>query len=85
MDETITLADDTLIENAHCIESGDNLFVYIERTDNMNKYFKLFIKPEKVRTIKSNRFGQLATYEGFTDMTSISKEYGNINIVLRRE
>ena len=85
MDETILLANGTLIENAHCLESSGVLFVYIQGTDDMQTYFNLFIEPENLTEIHENRFGQESEYTGYTELYSITKENGNINLALRKE
>ena len=84
MDETILLANGTLIENAHCLESSWVLFVYIQGTEDMQTYFDLFINPENLTVIHENRYGQEKDYTGYTDMYSITKENGNVNLALRK-
>ena len=84
MDETITLNDATRIDNAHCIESDGRLFVYIENTNGIKKYFDLFCDPDKTRRIVANRYGVETVYINYVDLYSISKEYGNVNLVLKK-
>lgn len=84
MDEKILLADGTLIKNAHCLESSGILFVYIQGKDDMKTYFNLFIEPDKLTVIHENRYGQESNYTGYTDLYSITKENGNINLALRK-
>ena len=85
MDETIMLADGTLIENAHGLESSGMLFVYILGTEDLRTYFDLFIEPENLTVIHENRYGQEKDYTGYTDLYSITKENGNVNLALRKE
>lgn len=84
MDETILLNNGALINNAHCIESDGRLFVYINNSEDISGFFNLFIEPENTEIIKADRYGEKAEYTGYTDLYSISKEYGNINLVLRK-
>ena len=85
MDETILLANGTLIENAHGLESSGMLFVYILGTEDLRTYFDLFIEPENLTVIHENRYGQEKDYAGYTDLYSITKENGNVNLALRKE
>lgn len=85
MDETILLANGTLIENAHCLESSGVLFVYIQGTDDLRTYFDMFMEPENLTVIHENRYGQENDYMEYTELYSITKENGNINLALRKE
>ena len=82
--ETITLNNGTVIENAHCIEMDDRLFVYIEQDQTMTWAVTLFDHPENTREITENRYGAEKTYKGYTMLYSVSREYGNVNLVLRK-
>ena len=84
MNETIQLANGTLIENSHCLETGGTLFVYITGSDDMARYFNLFVDPDNTAVIHANRYGDETDYEGYTDLYSINKEYGNINLALKK-
>ena len=35
--------------------------------------------------IEASRYGEKATYEGYTVLYSMSREYGNINLVMKKE
>ena len=83
MDEILTLKDGTEIEG-HTLESGDALFVYLTGGADMRTCFDMFIEPKNTETILENRFGEKSTHTGYTDLHSISKDYGNINIILRK-
>lgn len=85
MDETIRLVNGTLIENAHCLEANGVLFVYIMGSDDLLQYFNLFIDPENTAVIHEDRYGEKTDYNGYTNLYSISKEYGNVNLALRKE
>ena len=82
--ESILLNNGALINNAYCTESDGRLFVYIDKSDDIIAYFNLFVEPENTEIIKEDRYGNQTTYTGYTDLYSISKEYGNINLVLRK-
>ena len=82
--ETITLNDGTVIENAHCLEMDDRLFVYITMKATMTWAVMLFDDPVKTKKIIANRNGEEKTYMGYTKLYSISNEYNNINLVLKK-
>jgi len=83
--EKIELADGTVIESAHCLESAGALFVYLTGDDmTMTQGFALFSDPEKTKTIKEDRYGEKKTYRGYKTLAAISNEYGNVNIVLHK-
>ena len=82
--EKITLANGTEIENAHCIRVDEKLFVYIENMD-IRRGFELFIEPANTSVITEESYGKTKEYKRFTKFSSISDEYGNCNIVLKRE
>ena len=82
--ETVQLSNGTVIDNAHCLEVNNRLFVYISSSDDIKRWFDLFVEPENTQTIESDYYGDKNTYSGYTDLFSISKENGNINIVLAK-
>lgn len=82
--ETILLANGTLIEDAHCMETNGRLFVYISNQTDLRRFFDLFMEPRNTRIIEADRYGDKTTYEGYTYLYSLSREYGNINIVMKR-
>ena len=84
MEEKLILNDGTEIENAHCFESDGRLFVYITGTSDMQRYFNLLIDPDNTAKIKAVQYGVETVHSGYVDLYSISKESGNINVVLRR-
>jgi len=84
--ETITLANGRVFEGAHAIKSENNLFVYITEGEyTLTEIVTLFENPENVRTISADRYGEKTTYEGYTELYAVSKEYDNINLVLKKE
>lgn len=81
--ETLILNDGTVIENAHCIQVSDRLFVYVLEGMNLRRGFELFSDPERVSVIKSNRYGEEAVFNGFTELQSLSYD-GQLVIGLRK-
>ena len=82
--ETVLLNNGTVIENAHCLEVNNRLFVYISSSNDMKRWFDLFVEPENTQTIEADYYGDKKTYSGYSNLFSISKENGNINIVMAK-
>lgn len=85
MDEYLLMNNGTIVENAHCIVADRNLFVYITGEADLIEMMKLFSVPDNTETIKEVRFGEEQTYSGYTYLYSMSREYGNINLVMIKE
>lgn len=82
--EILILNDGTQV-NGHILPNGDDriIFVYLDGMSLVDG-FTLFTDPEKAKRITANFYGQETVYEGFTELTSISSEYGNCNITMKR-
>lgn len=85
MDEFIILNNDVLIRDTHCIQDGGTLYVYITGDEDLMAMLTLFSVPENTEVIEASRFGEEATYEGYTKLYGMSREYGNINLVMKKE
>lgn len=82
--KSLILNDGTVIENVSVLDLDDTLYIaIIDRTD-MGPYFTLFGDPEKTGHMHTDVFGFIQEYDGYTDFYSISKENGNVNVVLRK-
>lgn len=84
MEETITLADGTVLESSHVLNDGENLFFYVQNGMGMAAVFAVINDPEKTATIRAFRYQQETVYRGFTDLCAISKENNQISGRLRR-
>lgn len=82
--ETLTFTDGTVIENSHVLLDGNNLFFYIQTEMSLAEAFNIVVDPEKTASITALRFGEETVYEGYTDLCSISKDFGQISGRLRR-
>ena len=81
--ETITLADGTVIENAHLLEDDDNLYFYVPPTMTMAEVFNLMNDETKTAVIKGFRYQVETVYRGYTDLWSISRDKYQISGRLR--
>lgn len=84
MDEYLILNNGTKVPDAHCLEDGVNLFVYITGEADLMDILQLFSNPKATAVIRASRFGEEAVYTGYTQLYSMSREFGNINLVLRK-
>lgn len=82
--EKLILNDGTQV-NGHILPNGDDriIFVYIDKM-SLAEGFVLFSDPEKTKRIVANFYGEETVYEWFTELTSISSEFGNCNITMKR-
>lgn len=81
---SIEMSDGTILENTTCLNDDLHLFVYIEKGDLITNV-TLFSDSEKTKKIVYKKDNQeLQVYEGYTKFLSVSTEYGNCNIVLRK-
>ena len=85
MDEYLILNNGVTVQNAHGLEDGTNLFVYVTGEADLMETLMLFSAPENTQVIKASRYGEEATYTGYTELYSMSREYGNINLVMKKE
>lgn len=76
MNEKLILADGTEL-SGHGIETETRLFLYIyEQT--LKGVFDLMIDPEKIKTIRSDRYGEKGKYTGYKRLVSVSEERGGM-------
>ena len=82
--ETLTLNDGTVV-NGHILDSGDGImiFVYLDGK-TVVEGVTLFSDPEKTKKITAKRHGEVHVYEGYTELWSVSHEYGNCNLVMKK-
>ena len=82
--ETLILNDGTVVAG-HILENGDGLtiFVYLDGL-SLAEGFSLFSAQGRTKHITAYNHGATHEYDGFTHLSSISDEYGNCNIVMKR-
>ena len=78
--EQLTLNDGTSVPG-HCIEDGDTLFMYL---DGKTVVEGINLISGKTARIEEENHGNHHTYLGYTEITAVSNEYGNCNIVLKK-
>lgn len=84
MDEYLILNNGSIVPDAHCFDDGTNLFVYITGESDLMEMLMLFSVPENTQAIKASRYGEESTYTGYTELYSMSREYGNINLIMKK-
>lgn len=85
MDEYLILNNGVTVQDAHCFDDGTNLFVYITGEADLMETLTLFSRPENTQVIKASRYGEESIYTGYTELYSMSREYGNINLIMKKE
>lgn len=84
MNEYLILNNGVTVQDAHCIQDDIMLFVYITGDADLMEMLQLFSVPANTQVIKAFRNGDTETYLGYTELYSMSREYGNINLVMKR-
>ena len=81
MQRTVTIAGTEY--PGHCILTDTRLFIYL---DNMTitEGFAIVSAPHALDAITEKSYGRETTYAGYTEITAISGEYGNCNVVLKK-
>ena len=82
--ETITLNDETIV-NGHILESGDGrlLFVYLDKM-SLADGFRMFSDANRTVHMVAMNHGIQHVYDGYTEITAASSEYGNCNLTMRK-
>lgn len=85
MEQILILSDGTVLAPAHAILAGSVLYVYIDAGGmTLAEAFALLNDPEKTGTIVANEYGEITTYEGYTDLYCITREDdGRVNAGLK--
>ena len=85
MEQKITLADGTVIQNAYAMLVDGNLFIYINASADIGQIFDLLRNPKKTKRIRSQAFGDDVTYQKYTKIYFIREEdNGFINAGMRK-
>jgi hypothetical protein len=83
MQETLTMNDGTILAG-HAFESDGRLYAYLDDS-TMSDAFTIMNDPQKTIRIAANRYGEIAVYEGYNRLRSISLEDNNtISVVLKK-
>lgn len=87
MKEWIELADGTKLENAYVVKlSAVRIAIYCVWAGTFAEAAALFCDPEKTATIKSDQYGDKATWTGYTTPTSMTiYENRQLSVNLERE
>lgn len=85
MVQKVILTDGTELEG-HILDGGNGktIFVYLTGGVSILTGIALFGDQSKVRTIREISYGHETVYQGYTTIDSVSDEYGNCNIVMRK-
>lgn len=86
MEQKITLADGTVIQNAYAMPVNGDLFIYINSTEmDIRDVWSLLSNVRKTKRIRSQAFGEDITYQKYTDIYFIRREdNGSMSAGLRK-
>lgn len=83
--ETLTLNDQTVLENSSAIEDENTLFVYTRNGYDMKFVFDLLYDSEKISTITAVSPGDERVYEGYSRLVAVTDEgHGRVSAVLKK-
>lgn len=83
MPEKLTLNDGTELAG-HCILMGEDLLVYLTGGLSLIEGVTLFSDPMRTIRIVELNHGNEHVFEGYTDLYSASREYGNCNLTMKK-
>lgn len=85
MDEYITLADGTVVQNAYVVKiEDDRIAVYVEGQHTFEEISSLFSKKTKTKKMESNQFGDIKQWLGFTELMSLVINSNDASVTLRK-
>ena len=76
MDRKLTLNDGTILQDSYALAVGNRMWVYIYAEMTLADAFALLNDPTKMIAVISEQFGVETTYEGYTELFTITKEDG---------
>ena len=83
--ETLTLNDQTVLENSSAIEDENTLFVYTRNGYDMKFVFDSLYDPEKISTITALSTGNERIYTGYSRLVAVSNEgHNQVSAVLKK-
>ena len=83
---TLTLNNDTVLENSYVIESDSNLFVYTQNEYTVKEVCDALYDPEVTKKIVATPIaGDPVTYRGYKKLIAVRDEgHGMITAVLKK-
>lgn len=72
MDEFLTMADQTKVEDAYVVDLGDNhIAIYAKNIHSVREAWQIFGDPEKTASMHSYQYGEEADWNGYTEPTAV--------------
>ena len=85
MNEYITLADSSILQNAYVVKLDDNnIVIYIYDKYSFADIYAIFGDKAKTGTITTYQYGDVHTWTGYTEVLVINVAEDNIYISLRK-
>ena len=82
--QQLILNDGTVLDG-HIIDNGDGMIIFVYLNNmSMDAGFAIMKDSAKTSKIRAISFGHEYIYTGYTNIKSISSEYGNCNLVMTK-
>lgn len=81
--EILILNDGTKV-TGHILEDADGMMIFVYLDGKTVVEGVLLMTPERASRILAKNHGEEHVYEGYTEIWSVSHEYGNCNLVMRK-
>lgn len=86
MNEYITLADQSVVQNSYVVKLDDsNIAIYVYDNYSFADIYAIFADENKTRTMATYQYGDEHTWEGFTEVRAITTGDDNFCVILRKE
>lgn len=86
MNEYLTMADGTRVENAYVVDLGEaGIAVYAAGLGTVREAWAVFGDPARTAVIHSYQYGEEAVWEGYTEPAAIQAMAAAVQICLARE
>lgn len=86
MDEHITLADKSVLENAYVVKlDSSSIAVYLRGTYSFADLYAIFGDKAKTSTMESYQYGETQTWKGYTEVFVINVAEGNTYVNLQKK
>lgn len=83
MNEYITFADQSVLENAYIAKLDEkNIAVYAKGKYAFTNVYNIFSDKNKTKVMKTNQYGDVYTWTGYTEITviNVTDDYASINL-----
>jgi len=84
MDEWIRMADETVVHDAYIVGMDDRIAVYGRGETTFGDVYTMWSNSAKTNRMTSDQYGDIAEWEGYTELYSIEITDSGFVVCLRR-